>query len=294
MRLTPIRHLYVDQPLSAGHAFLSSASGLVCLGRRYYVIADDEHHLAVFEKDTCLVGDLIPILHGALPQKAAARKKVKPDFEILVHLPAGGDGKNERLLALGSGSTDQRMRGAVISVFDADMSVEILDLRPLFAAIAPFVAEINLEGAIVHGDRLTLFNRGNMTLPITHVFETALSTVIGGGPVSISDVRQLALPLIDQVPLTVTDACRMDDGTIILSTVAEATADSYADGALTGAAVIVLDADYSILQVEPLEPAVKIEGIVARRAKTAIEILCVSDADNPDLPASLYRATIRE
>ena len=43
-----LRTLSIDADLPPrGQAYLSSASGLVCRGGRAYVIADDEHHLAL-------------------------------------------------------------------------------------------------------------------------------------------------------------------------------------------------------------------------------------------------------
>jgi hypothetical protein len=98
--------------------------------------------------------------------------------------------------------------------------------------------------------------------------------------------------LIDGVPLTVTDACPLDGGQILLSAVAEVTDDSYADGAILGAAIILLDAKLDVVMVEPLEPICKIEGISARRTATGAELLCVSDADDPDMPSSLFSATL--
>ena len=105
--------------------------------------------------------------------------------------------------------------------------------------------------------------------------------------------KRLALPAINGVPLTVTDACLLDDGHLLLSAVAEVTDDSYADGAMLGAAILLLDGDYRVVAIEPLEPVAKIEGISAQRTAAGIELLCVSDADDPDRPSSLYSATLR-
>ncbi len=84
------------------------------------------------------------------------------------------------------------------------------------------------------------------------------------------------------MPLTVTDAYRLQNSRILLSAVAEATADSYADGALVGAAIVELDAAFNVRTVEPLEPIVKVEGLSARVAADGVHILCVTDADDPE------------
>ena len=284
MQLTHILYLDVAEPLASGHPFLSAASGLVQIGETLCVVGDDEQHLVVFEQGDEAPGRLIRLLPGDLPRKKKKRKAVKPDFEILFQLPDGG-----LICAMGSGSTPQRMRGAIIDI-DTGV-VTLLDLQPLFSALTDLVTEINLEGAIVRGDRLLLFNRGNMANPETCIFETALNAVTGDESVQVTLVKTLALPMIDGVPLTVTDACSLDGDHILLSAVAEVTDDSYADGAILGAAIVVLDCNLDVVMIEPLEPICKIEGISARRTATGVELLCVSDADDPDMPSSLFSAT---
>ena len=285
MQLTHIRYLDTAMPLASGHPFLSAASGLVQIGEILCVVGDDEQHLAVFNQNDDGPGRLIRLLPGDLPRKKKARKAVKPDFEILFQLP------DSRLIcAMGSGSTPQRMRGAIIDLDTG--SVTLLDLQPLFAALAPLVAEINLEGAALRGDRLLLFNRGNMANPETHIFETALAALTDGAAVEVTSVKTLTLPLIEGVPLTVTDACLLNDDGFLLSAVAEVTDDSYADGDILGAAIIVLNVDLEVVAIETLEPTLKIEGITARRTLTGAELLCVSDSDDPDTPSSLYSASL--
>ena len=286
MKLTHIRYLHTAEPLASGHLFLSAASGLVRIGETLCVVGDDEQHLAVFTRNGDGPGRLTRLLPGDLPRKKKKRKAVKPDFEILFQLP-----DSSLICAMGSGSTPQRMRGAIIDVDSG--RVTLLDLQPLFAEIASLVVEINLEGAVVRGDRMLLFNRGNMQNPETCIFETALSAVIDDELAQVTLVKTLALPLIDGVSLTVTDACSLDDGHILLSAVAEVTDDSYADGDILGAAIILLNADLDVVSIEPLEPTVKIEGITARLTATGSELLCVSDADDPDTPSSLYSATLQ-
>jgi len=292
MRLTHIRDLAVEAPLSSGHAILAAASGMVVRGNRLCVVADDAHCLALFALDDPAPGKLIGLIEGDLPRDAARRKRVKPDFEILMALPCTA---GDRLLALGSGSTAQRMRGAIIDLPPRGEApgVRPIDLQPLFAALAPLVPEINLEGAVLCDDRLLLFNRGNMQFPASHILEVALAdllraAVLDGGPVTASVRAELALPMLSGVPLTVTDACRLENGHILLSAVAEATADSYADGALMGAAIVELDGQFNVLAVEPLDPPIKVEGIAARATEDGLHLLCVTDADDPERASGLY------
>ena len=288
MHLTHIRELTVDAVLPSGHAFLSAASGMVVQGSALYVVADDAHCLAVFDLDGTAPGQLIPLIAGDLPADAARRKKVKPDFEILLALPCP---MGTRLLALGSGSTAQRMRGAIIDLpgHGAPADVRLIDLKPLFAALAPLVPEINLEGAVLRQDQLLLFNRGNMEHPGSQIVEVPLDAVLAERPVPATLRAELNLPMLEGVPLTVTDACQLDNGHILLSAVAEATADSYADGALLGAAIVELDAEFQVCSVQPLEPPLKVEGLAARTEPDGVQLLCVTDADDPERASGLWR-----
>jgi hypothetical protein len=299
MHLTHLRDLAVAAPLPSGHSFLSAASGLVVRGATLWVVADDAQCLAVFDLDGAEPGRLIPVFAGDLPRDAAQRKRVKPDFEILLALPAA---EGCRLLALGSGSTARRMRGAVVDLPGASDSggefrgesarVRPLDLGPLFAALAPLVPQVNLEGAVLRGEHLLLFNRGTMAAPASQVLEVPLAAVLAGGAVAVTLRAELTLPRCAGVPLTVTDACGLDDGRILLSTVAEATADSYADGASVGAAIVELNADFTLRAVEPLNPVLKVEGLSARVTADGVQLLCVTDADDPERASGVYRGVL--
>ena len=292
MQLTHFRDLVVETPLSSGHVFLSAASGMVVQGTMLCVVADDDHYLALFDLNTAEPGRLIRLIDDDLPLDATQRKKVKPDFEILLALPSATGG---RLLALGSGSTARRMRGAIIDLPTPGKlaSVRLVDLQPLFAAIALLVPEINLEGAVLCGDHLLLFNRGNMQFPVSHIVEVPLAVLLEGAPASAALCAELAMPVLSGVPLTVTDACALENGHFLLSTVAEATADSYADGALAGAAIVELDGQFNLIAVEPLDPPLKVEGIAARTAADGVHLLCVTDADDPERPSALFGGVYR-
>ena len=292
MQLTHLRDLGLEAPLASGHAFVSAASGMVLADDRLCVVADDGLSLAVFAPGGAAPGRLVPLLAGDLPRDPAARKRVKPDFEILLALPGG---EATRLLALGSGSTAQRMRGALVTwpVSAPAPEVRAIDLAPLFAALAPLVAQVNLEGEVVDGTRLLLFNRGNMRFPASQVLAVPLAAVIGAAPPEAQLLAELALPALAGVPLTVTDACRLEDGHILLAAVAEATADSYADGGLAGAAIAELDPHLRLLAVEVLDPPLKIEGLTARAVPGGLDLLCATDADDPEQPAGLYAGFLR-
>lgn len=288
MQLKPVRTLDVERPMASGHTFVSAASGLVMTGGHIYVAADDACEIAVFDAAGDAPGRLFPIIADELPRDAAERKKKKPDFEILVHLPESGE--NGALIALGSCSKKRRMRGAVIALGRNGLpgDIRLIDLAPLCELIEPMVGEINLEGALVEGDRLLLFNRGNARAPECCVIETGLGTLLDGSVTDATPIARFTLPAINGVPLTVTDAC-MTAGSIVLSAAAEASDDSYADGAIAGAALVRLDADFQMTGIDPIDPPQKVEGVSLGSDGA---LYCVTDADDPDCPAMLYRVFI--
>ena len=77
---------------------------------KLYVIADDELHLGVFGVDGEEPLKLVRLLDGDLPASAKKRKKLKPDFESLLLLPASDESPGGSLLALGSGSRAEPVR----------------------------------------------------------------------------------------------------------------------------------------------------------------------------------------
>ena len=142
-----VRELLVDAAAgSAGQAHLSAASGLVKLGNRLFVVADDEHHLAMFDLSNRAPGLLVPIFDGKLPLRHKARKAAKPDCEALLVLPAFAGYPHGALMAMGSGSRPSRQRGALLAL---DAAAEIqgsareVDLAPLLAPLHELVPDLN-------------------------------------------------------------------------------------------------------------------------------------------------------
>jgi len=117
---------------------VSAASGLAIVGDRLVVIADDELSLSRYDRGGRPCGR-VRLFAGELPAEPGPRKLAKPDLEALAALP------DQRLLALGSGSTKHRDRAAAI---DGDAVVEV-DLGPLYDALRDRLDRLNVEGAAV-------------------------------------------------------------------------------------------------------------------------------------------------
>lgn len=298
-----LRRLGVDpQTHPGGRAYISAAGGLVCENGRVYVIADDEHHLAVFD-DLRSPGVLYRVFPGDLPQPKKARKRLKPDLETLCWLPASGSTKTARLVALGSGSRPNRNLGAVIPLQANGRpapwrQVQRFDLTPLYGPLTALLGEINIEGAMVIGDELVLLNRGLPGRSPNAAARYRLADVlalIGGDASALKprSVQRFRLGAIDGVALGFTDAAALPDGGWVFCAVAEDRTDSVADGRCTGSVVGIVTARGKRLALHRLAPTVKVEGIAVRASAGGITVCLVTDADDPKQSSTLLLAHLR-
>ncbi|MDB5551582.1 MAG: hypothetical protein JWL86_1566 [Rhizobium sp.] len=280
---------------------ISAASGLVCIGSTIYVIADDELHLGVFSTTVPEPGRLIRLFDGDLPDEKAERKRQKPDLETLALVPAFQDFPNGALLALGSGSRPNRCRGALLEL-DPSGAVRgpphELDLLPILGPLRHAFTQLNIEGAIVAGDELRLFQRGNArhadNAIIRYPLQQALDALRIANPDTIepSAINRLDLGSIEGVPFCFTDAAGLPNGNMVFCAVAEDTEDAYRDGPCIGTAIGIVDNGGHLLFMQRLARPYKVEGISARLDGDRLDLLLVTDADEPTIPALLLSTSI--
>ena len=273
---------------------VSAASGLVRRGDCFYVIADDE--LGLLAVPDAGPAFTIPLLPGRLPAAHAERKAAKPDLEALCRWP--GDG----LLALGSGSTAARHRGCLLRPVAGDMShgtVTILDLAPLHMRLAGEFPALNLEGAAVRNDALVLLQRGNGAGNHGAIIELDLAGALRAvetdepwGPGLLRSIRGLELGARGGAPLGFTDASPLPDGSLVFIAAAEASADTYHDGLVTGAAIGRLAADGRLLWLNDVPEAGKFEGVHAELGGDRLRVWLVTDADDRRCPATMFRGSL--
>lgn len=292
-----IRTLDLHAPSSHNRAaHLSAASGLVSVGEHWYVVADDEHHLGMFSSTHEAPGRLLRIFAGTLPDKLKPRKARKPDLEALVLLPRFRDYPSGALLALASGSRPNRQMGVLLGL-DAEGAIDraptVFDLAELYAGLGGHVDQLNIEGAVVLGDRLRLLQRGN-NRSTNAIIEFALSPLLGAlssrQPVRLNlelDIRPINLGEVAGIPLCFTDGAALPNGDMVFTAVAEDTDDCYLDGACAGSAVGILRSDRSLARIELLAGAPKVEGLEVQVRGTALHLLMVTDGDDAALPARL-------
>jgi len=282
--------------------FLTAASGLVRIGRRHYVIADDEQHLGVFDPASPGPVQLVRLFDGDLPESAKKRKKKKADLESLVHLPPLPRCPGGALLTLGSGSRPNRRRGALLGLDAAGAllgQVKVIDLAPLYEPLGRRFDQLNIEGALILDDDLMLLQRGNKGGPnatIRYAWRALSPWLLGDVDAAPEPraVREIDLGAVDGIPFGFTDCAAMPEGGgWLFSAVAEDTDNAFDDGACAGVAIGVVNGDGGVQAILPLEPRRKVEGIDARLLQGKVVIGMVTDADDPDAPAEYGTATLK-
>ena len=273
---------------------VSAASGLVRRGDTFYIVADDE--LALLALPDAGPARLIPLLPGVLSETHAERKAQKPDFEALCRWP--GDG----LLALGSGSKAVRHRGCLLRPGAKDMSdgtVNVIDMRPLYGSLAAAVPALNIEGAAVLGDTLVLLQRGNgkgnRNARVELDLAGAQRRIAAGEPWDATLVRaihEIDLGTRGGAPLGFTDASPLPDGSLVFVAAAEASPDTYLDGAVTGAAIGLFAADGQMQWLVDFPEPAKLEGVHAELDGDTLRLWLVTDPDDRTRPADLYTAQL--
>jgi hypothetical protein len=282
-------------------AVVRSASSLAWVPGGVAVVQDDANFIGVFDPNGARTRAIaLPSGHEGrrLFDDHRGNKAHKLDLEACVAVEHAGD---TLLLALGSGSTPRREQVVLVRGWaTGNPNVECVHLPRLYDALRTerefSGSELNLEGAIVDGDRLRLFSRGNGAprdgiLPvnatceldwmqfIAHVLDPARHPLP-----AITRVVRYDLGSLDGVPLGFTDAAVWRRGTLY-SAAAEESPDAVRDGRVAGSVIGVIDHAGGARWAPLIEPSGrlcdgKVEGLVVTR--DAIDrLLVVVDADDP-------------
>ena len=262
-------------------------------GQRLVVVQDDVNALALLDEAHGEIHRL------ALPRgedgrrtfdAASGNKALKLDLEACVTLPDG------RLVALGSGSKRVREHVAVVT---PDEGVRVVAAHGLYERLRERTdfagSELNLEGAVVVGGALRLFQRGNGAprgdlLPVDASGDLDLAAFVrwlDGGPLpALEQVRQYDLGEVEGVRFGFTDATALPDDRVAFVAGAEASPDTYEDGEVLGCRFGILDGDEARMTDvlgEDREPSrLKLEGLDwVREDEGAWELVVVTDMDDP-------------
>jgi hypothetical protein len=267
---------------------LSAASGVAWMNGSLVVIDDASVFGGIFSqaKTPGRSLRLFPPVEGHEHfSEAAGTKGLKPDLEVLVPLPDGS------LLAMGSGSRNRgvgsretRVRAVKIS---SDWKVEIFHLGPLYEKLSEVQDSLNIEGALVDGDGLLLFLRGNGRGGKPMIVQLLdLKEALAGRPM-LGSSREVLLPTLKGAALGFTDACTLPDGTRLAALAAEDSADVYSDGAVAGSVLFDLREEkiVSLIDIQGEAFTGKLEGICPQPGTS--DLLGVTDPDDPTKPGEL-------
>ena len=303
IRTTQRRTLTLETPESSGRLpHVSAASGLVAAGPWLYIVADDSLHLARFPREGTAPGCLVRLFPGELPLEPKARKAVKPDLEALCLLEPFPGAPQGALLAVPSGSTALRNRGAVLPLAaDGTLSGEprAVDFTGVYTQLARELGPLNIEGAAVVNGRLRLLQRGNDAQGVDALVDLDFERVVRAletghplGPETVRTVKRWELGRAGGVRLTFTDASPLPDGRMVFTAAAEDTQNAYLDGPVTGSAVGLLAPDGTPLFLDAVDARVKLEGVSASLQHGRVHLLLVADADDPAVAAPLLEAVL--
>lgn len=276
---------------------VQAASGLVIVDGTLYVVSDDQLYLASFPNMGRDAGRVVPLLEGHLSKDTKERKEDKPDLESLSPLDAFDRFSNGGLVTVGSGSSDKRIHGA-FAAFAGDGSIEevvMLDARPLLEALHERLPGLNLEGTAVTGEVLRVLQRGNEEGSVNAHIDLDLSLlqdqISKGGPLTgdlILDIHEHELGQMRGVRLCFSDADTLPDQRIVFSASAEPD-DGDGDGSSLGSSIGLMSPDGEVLELEPIDVQVKVEGLAVIVEEDSIQAYMVTDEDDPDIPTDLWR-----
>lgn len=291
--------LVFDAPFGEGedrHRGVRAASALVRLGDGYLVAQDDSNFAASWRGSSVTPLRLFVGTSGDTFSTARGNKPHKPDLEMGATVSIGG---SEAAVLFGSGSTPARMRAVWVTTAHA---VHSADLSSLYAAAQTRLGigadALNLEGAAAVGDRVVFFQRGNGAGGVNASFAIAQRTLeaalVDGQPIAASalfDVRRHDLGTLDGCALGFSDAAPLPDGRILVVAAAEASPNTYDDGAVAGSVLMVLEATGELVGrvrvPDGPQGPYKLEGVAVDRVEGGIAyVRAVEDADDPARPST--------
>jgi hypothetical protein len=285
-----------------GH--VRSASALRRFGDRLLIVQDDVRALALRDRDGHVEAVLMRPGAGGRRTFDTERgnKHLKLDLEACLSLPDG------RAVIFGSGSTAARERLVLVQVDRAPRIKPAAEFYRALRSVRAFAGPaLNLEGAVCHGDRVRLFQRGNGAsddspsvnavgdLPL----DGFLAWLDADGPVpQLQSVLQVDLGSVQGVSYGFTDGAVMNDGRIAFLSCAEASVDVLSDGPVLGVRFGIIDRDLTVEVADVVDSdgrasLVKLEGIEAR-PNDSRRFDVVADLDRPDDPALIGELVVGE
>lgn len=259
--------------------YIAAASGLVLAGKRFYLVADDENSILGIDRDLKTSAEVYQVFPGVLPEDKKERKKLKPDFECLVHLP-----DLNSLLCIPSGSKKNRTRGALVDL--SNHKITEVSFKHVFQKLEELFPELNIEGAVLLDEQIRLFQRGNGKLHQNAVIDLDLKSFLADEIKGLV-VKNIALGTIKEIRLSFTDATMYQNKCYFIA-VAENSESTYADGEYVGAVLGEMSKDGEVLSTTLLDLNSKPEGLAIDEKSFYL----VTDDDDRKKPSRLFQGTL--
>lgn len=258
---------------------IGSASGLVYLDEKLYIISDSSNYLYEYHISDEKLNKIALVEN---PQENIA-KKDKPDFEAIVQ-------KDGDLFLFGSGSTENRNRAFKYK----SGKISVKDISAMYSRIKKQFNftddELNIEGVILNSESILLFQRGNGLSGkngIIYANDNAENAEI--------DFIPFDLPKIKNVAATFTDAILVD-GTIYFLATAEDTTSTYLDGEVLGSLIGSIDLNtMKLINTIQITEKYKFEGLTLyNKTNSKIEFLLCEDNDTEKLESGIYKLVLEK
>ena len=260
---------------------VGAASGLIFKDNRLYIISDNSDVLYEFEKKTKKLNKISLREDGKMDE--GIRKKEKSDFEAISY--------DENFYIWGSGSKASREKQVIFNFIKND--VQLNPMKQLYAECKSVSGinneDFNIEGAIVKGNTLLLFNRGNGPGKKNGIFkiENWQNTE---KKIIFYSVR---LPEVKNTTFGFTDAIKIGNQIYFLAA-AEGVDSNYLDGAIMGSILgIIVPLTMKINKIYNISNTHKFEGIAHYKTnkKNHTFLLC-QDPDNGLQETEIFRISI--
>lgn len=304
----PLHYAAGADPALDRPSHVRAGSALALIGEVLVVVQDDANFVALLhpkrDGEIHVEAVTLPAGPGGVRQfdERRGNKYDKHDFEACIVAP-GPDG--DLLVAFGSGGLPVRERILVVAGLPGQPRPKILDASRFYARLRAergfSGSELNVEGAVLRGGRLRLFQRGNgapseVEQPCDATCEldwpllwAHLADPLAHPVPPLERITRYRLGEAGGVPLTFTDAAADGDRTLYLAC-AEASPDALRDGPVSGLALGLLDesgARYALVRDAAGRPFCgKAEGL-APDPRHPDRVLLVIDRDDPDAPSEL-------
>ena len=261
-----------------------SASGMSKMNETILAVGDDSPYLFYLSEKFEVIKYMAVFSTEGI-KNGKIQKKVKPDFEAIEFI------NDNEFIIFGSGSKSP-IRDILITGSLTDTIFQTYSLTSFYQHLATLdpikSGEINIEGAAFHQNTLYLLNRLNSVI-ITVDYDEFLNFVRNQSPLTSLQTYAVTLPSIADIPSGFSGATiGLNPPHLIFTSSVENTGSAYADGAILGSFVGMVDLRnlndpnyYRFSRFEAEGEPLKVESVTIDKinADKSVRLLFCTDSD---------------